>query len=190
MSLSELAGDYRRHGRSLRNPALWALATYRFGVWSNRLSLPGIRWLTSKIYGGLSFGVELSSGIWLHRETQIGRELHLVHSGNIKIHPRVRLGDRVGIMHDVTIGAGMDRVGVPVIGDDVFIGTGARVLGPVVIGNGARIAANSLVLSDVPAGATAVGVPARILRYTGREPSPPGAVAPRSLEGSVTDDGE
>jgi serine O-acetyltransferase len=169
MLLSELARDYRRHGSSLRNPALWAIATYHFGVWSKGLRVPALRWFTSKVYGGLSFGVELSSGITLHRETAIGRDFHLVHSGNIKIHPRARIGDRVGVLHNVTIGEGVDREGVPVIGDDVFIGTGARVLGPVVIGNGARIAANSLVLSDVPAGATAVGVPARILRYTGRQ---------------------
>src|SRR5256885_12664807 len=45
-----------------------------------------------------------SSGITLNREARIGRELHLVHSGNIKVHPRTVIGDRVGIMHDVTLG--------------------------------------------------------------------------------------
>ncbi len=52
--------------------------------------------------------------------------------------------------------------GVPTIGDDVFIGAGAVVLGAIHIGQGARIAANSLVLTDVPAGAMAIGVPAKI----------------------------
>jgi serine O-acetyltransferase len=95
-----------------------------------------------------------------------------VHGWNIKIHPDSVIGARVGIMHDVTLGTNMERPGAPVIGDDVFIGAGARILGGVHIGNGARIAANSLVIGDVPAGATAVGVPARVMQYTGR-PSPP-----------------
>ena len=51
----------------------------------------------------------------------------------------------------------------PIIGDDVFIGAGAKILGAVTIGDGARIGANAVVVCDVPAGATAVGVPARIV---------------------------
>jgi len=99
-----------------------------------------------------------------------------VHGWNIKIHPESVIGARVGIMHDVTLGTNMERPGAPVIGDDVFIGAGARIIGGVHIGNGARIAANSLVIGDVPAGATAIGVPARVMQYTGRPPpssSPP-----------------
>ena len=71
-------------------------------------------------------------------------------------------------MHDVTIGTNMDRPGVPRLGNNVFVGAGAKILGGISIGDGARIAANSLVVCDVPAGATAVGVPARVLQYTGR----------------------
>ncbi|MGZ3442120.1 MAG: serine O-acetyltransferase, partial [Polyangia bacterium] len=52
----------------------------------------------------------------------------------------------------------------PRIGNDVYIGAGAKILGPVTIGDGAIIGANAVVLSDVPAGATAVGVPARIIK--------------------------
>jgi serine O-acetyltransferase len=127
-----------------------------------------MRTLTSKVYGGLSLGVEVTTGVVIDRAVQLGPEFHLVHSGNTKIHPGVVIGARCGIMHDVTLGMNMERKGVPRIGDDVFIGAGAKVLGPVTIGDGARVAANSLVLSDVPAGATAVGVPARVLIYTGR----------------------
>jgi serine O-acetyltransferase len=57
----------------------------------------------------------------------------------------------------------------PIIGDDVFIGAGARVLGPVTIGNRASIGANAVVLTDVPPGATAVGVPARIIELGGQD---------------------
>lgn len=166
--LDKLRSDFVRHGRSLRNPAFWAVAVYRFGGWSNQLPVAPARWLTSKAYGMLFLGVELASGIVLNREAQIGEDFHIVHSGNIKIHPDTVIGDRVGIMQDVTLGTNMEREGAPIIGDDVFIGAGAKILGTVRIGNGARIAANSLVINDVPEGATAVGVPARVMRYTGR----------------------
>jgi serine O-acetyltransferase len=69
----------------------------------------------------------------------------------------------------------MEREGVPRIGNDVFIGAGAKILGPVTVGDGAIVAANSLVLTNVPPGATAVGVPARMLNYTGRGGAVPGA---------------
>jgi serine O-acetyltransferase len=51
----------------------------------------------------------------------------------------------------------------PVIGDGVMVGAGARILGGISLGDGCRVGANAVVITDVPAGATAVGVPARIL---------------------------
>lgn len=165
--LEDLRSDYRRHGRTLKNPAVWALAVYRFGVWSQDIKGP-LGFVVSKVYGSMFLGVQLTTGMVLNREARIGKDLNIVHWGNTRIHPDTVIGDRCGIMHDVTIGTNMERDGVAVIGDDVFIGAGAKILGPVRIGSGARIAANSLVLQDVPEGATAVGVPARILRYTGR----------------------
>jgi len=70
----------------------------------------------------------------------------------------------------LTLASNMERDGAPIIGKDVYIGTGtgAVILGEVTIGDGARIAANSLVITDVPPGATAIGVPARVMKYTGR----------------------
>ncbi len=113
--------------------------------------------------------VEITSGIALHRETRVGDDFHLVHAGNIKIHPNTRLGDRVGIMQDVTIGTAIEHDRAPILGDDVFVGAGAKILGPVQIGDRAWIAANSLVVADVPPDTTAIGVPARVMRYTGRK---------------------
>ena len=159
--LQELREDYLRHGARLGEPALWAMAVFRLGQRVQTLS-GARRLLASKVYGGLRMGVEMGTGISLHSTTRVGDALHLIHGANIRIHPDVVIGDRVGIMHDVTIGLS-DGEGAPVIGDDVFIGPGAKILGPIHVGAGARIAANSLVITDVPPGATMLGVPARPL---------------------------
>jgi serine O-acetyltransferase len=166
--LDELRAAWRRHGSTWREPGFWAVSTYALGRAAMRARSRPARVLGSALYGALSFGVKLTSGIELHREARIGRDLHLVHGWNIKVHPSSVLGDRVGLMHDVTLGTTPERPHGPTLGNDVFVGAGARILGDVVIGDGARVAANSLVLNDVPAGTTAIGVPAKVLRYTGR----------------------
>lgn len=156
-----LRADWTRHGRRWSEPALWALATYRYGRWAEDGCPRRLSGLASRVYGGLRVVTEIATGVSLPRELEVGEGLHLIHGANIRIHPSAVIGERVGIMHDVTIGTGLDDPGAPVIGDDVFIGAGAKIVGPVRIGAGARIAANSLVVSDVPPGATAIGVPAR-----------------------------
>lgn len=167
----QIRSDYKRHGSSILNPALWAVLNYHFGVWSLNVQFVPLRWLTSKIYGLNAFFILITSGIRLNREAKIGKGLHLIHSGNIQIHPDSVIGDRCGIQQDVTLGTNMERKGAPTIGNSVYIGAGAKILGPVTVGDGARIAANSLVITDVPPGATAIGVPARMMKYTGRPPA-------------------
>jgi serine O-acetyltransferase len=80
------------------------------------------------------------------------------------IHPEAEVGPNCLIFQQVTIGAGDG--GVPRLGGHVDIGAGAKVIGTVTIGNHARIGANAVVVTDVPEGATAVGVPARIILST------------------------
>ncbi len=88
----------------------------------------------------------------------VPRSLRLPHPYGIVVHPDVRLGENVVVMHQVTIGQLEPAdVGVPVIGDDVFLGAGAKVLGAIQVGAGARIGANAVVTRDVPPGATVVG---------------------------------
>ena len=152
--------DFNLHGGRLLNIAWWPLFVYRFGVWSESLSEPA-RFLTTKVYRLLYFLVHLFTGTSIVRESRIGEDLALPHSGHIIIHPDCVVGDRCAIFHSVTLGTTIDKEGAPRLGDDVFVGPGAKVLGPVTIGDGARIAANSLVITDIPAGATAIGVPAR-----------------------------
>jgi serine O-acetyltransferase len=177
---NEIRGDLRRHG--LRNGGFWALLAYRYGRWGMERRSPALRWCASKVYGLCQPVVRHLTGVDLDRETQVGEDLHIVHAGMVQIHPRAVIGDRVGIMHGVTLGTNMGEA-VPTIGNDVFIGCHASVLGGVKIGDGARIAANSLVISDVPPGAVAIGVPARAgpdlsaLRKSAPRPSEAGAQA-------------
>jgi serine O-acetyltransferase len=77
------------------------------------------------------------------------------------------IGANLQVHQGVTVGWDYRGERRPIIGDDVFIGAGAKVLGAVTIGDGARIGANAVVVNDVPAGATAVGVPARIILAEG-----------------------
>ena len=82
----------------------------------------------------------------------------------IVIHARCKIGSRVQIGTNVTIGGRNGHKEVPIIEDDVLVGTGAKILGPIVIGRGSRIGANAVVLTNVEPGATVVGIPARPIR--------------------------
>ncbi|MCL4188333.1 MAG: serine acetyltransferase [Rhodobacteraceae bacterium] len=98
----------------------------------------------------------------IHPGTRIGGGLLLPHPNGIVIHPDAEIGPNCLIFQQVTIGVG-PRPGLPRIAGHVDIGAGARILGGVTVGEHARIGANAVVIADVPAGATAVGVPARVL---------------------------
>ena len=88
--------------------------------------------------------------------------LYLPH-GQVVIDGITRIGRQCMIAPWSTIGLVAGNAMGPTIGSGVIVGTGAKVLGNVTIGTGARIGANAVVLKDVPAGATVVGVPARII---------------------------
>jgi serine O-acetyltransferase len=92
----------------------------------------------------------------------IGAGLFIAHGGTTTLAAE-RIGSNCYVHQGVTIGWDYRGERAPVIGDGVFIGTGAAILGAITVGDGARIGANAVVLHDVPAGATAVGVPARVL---------------------------
>jgi serine O-acetyltransferase len=84
------------------------------------------------------------------------------HPNGIVIHPDAVIGPNCLIFQQVTIGL-RDGPGAPHIGGHVDVGAGAKILGPVTIGNHAKIGANAVVLNDVPEGATAVGIPAKVI---------------------------
>lgn len=96
---------------------------------------------------------------------EFGPGLIILHSLGLVINKAVRGGVNVVLEGGVTLGA--ERGISPVLGDHVFVGTGAKVLGGVRVGNRVRIGANAVVVKDVPDDATAVGVPARVVRVRG-----------------------
>ena len=107
------------------------------------------------------------TGAEIDLTTRIGGGLMLPHPNGVVIHPDVVIGPNCMIFQQVTLGNNRGSDGVPTLGGHVDVGPGARVLGAVTIGDHAVIGSNAVVLRDVPAGAVAVGVPARILPQEG-----------------------
>ena len=110
------------------------------------------------------------TGIEIHPGAEIGRRLVIDHGMGIVIGETAQVGDDCLIYHGVTLGGTGKDQGKrhPTIGNNVLISTGAKVLGPFTVGDNARIAANAVVLSEVPPDATAVGIPAQIVRIAGQ----------------------
>ena len=102
-------------------------------------------------------------GCRLPVSAKLGGGLVMPHPQGIVLHGDVRIGPNCLIFHQVTLGEGGPIPGVPTLGGHVDVGAGAKILGGVTIGDHARIGANAVVITDVPAMATAVGVPARII---------------------------
>lgn len=162
-----LREDYIRHGRSLTEPAFVSLAIYRFGHWAIGQRNAAVRWIALKLYGLLKLFILNVTKVWIPPQTRIGKDFHIIHAeGSLSIHPDTVIGDRCGVMHNVTIGTNM-RGGAPVIGDDVFIGVNSTILGPIRIGDRVRIAANTAVTTNVPSDSIVVGSPARIFPSLG-----------------------
>jgi serine O-acetyltransferase len=156
-----------------RDPAARSLIEVALGypgvhaVWGYRVAHrmwrePGLR-LPARL---LSQAVRSATGIEIHPGAQLGRRLFMDHGMGIVVGETAVVGDDVVLFHGATLGGVSMRHGKrhPTLGDGVVVGSGARILGPVWIGDGAKIGANAVVVKDVPAGATAVGVPAVIRR--------------------------
>lgn len=95
----------------------------------------------------------------------IGKESKLAYGGmSVVIHSRTKIGERVIIGQNTTIGRSLDPEGIPMIGNDVYISAGARIIGNISVGNNVIIGANSVVCKNVPDNCIVAGVPSRILR--------------------------
>jgi serine O-acetyltransferase len=151
----------------LKEQSIWAICLYRYGrrVLNRK---PGVlRTVQLKFYWLMYRIVETGTGITLPLEARIGPGLRIHHFGNIVINSQTVIGRNCTLRHGVTIGNRVQDGPTPVIEDDVDFGAYAQVLGNVRVGSRAKVGAMTLVLCDVPAGATAVGVPARILQTGG-----------------------
>ena len=119
------------------------------------------RWHVPGVNHALRLATTVLYSIEIGNDIELGEGINFTHTLGTVIGGTSKVGARVQFMGNNTIGTAKDN-GCPVIEDDVIIGCGARVLGPVRIGRGAFIGANAVVLTDVPAGAIATGVPAKV----------------------------
>jgi serine O-acetyltransferase len=139
-------------------PGMHALLIHRV---SHRLWTLHLRWLARL----LSHIGRFLTGIEIHPGAQIGRRFFVDHGMGVVIGETAEIGDDCTLYHGVTLGGTSWNKGKrhPTLRDGVVIGAGAKVLGPLVVGEGAKIGSNAVVVKDVPPGATAVGIPARII---------------------------
>jgi serine O-acetyltransferase len=155
-----------------RDPAArhrWEVITCYPGlhaVWLHRVAhflwKSGLQWV-ARFWSMLA---RLLTGIEIHPGAKIGRRVFLDHGLGIVIGETTEIGDDCTIYQGVTLGGTSLYKGVkrhPTLGKGVVISAGAKVLGGFTVGDGARVGSNAVVLKEIPAGATAVGVPARIL---------------------------
>jgi serine O-acetyltransferase len=136
---------------------LHALMFYRLShwLWCHRMPLLG------RFVSHLG---RFLTGIEIHPGAVIGRRLFIDHGMGVVIGGTAEIGDDVTLYQGVTLGGTSLERGVkrhPTLEDGVIVGAGASVLGPFTVGAGARIGANAVVVSEVPAGATMVGIPAK-----------------------------
>jgi serine O-acetyltransferase len=167
-------GNTRRSDllRALLTDGTAAMVWYRLMQWARRWRLAPLEMLFGKLN---AIGCQCIIG----RGAEFGPGFVLIHSHGVVINGRVRGGEHVYLEHQVTIGA--ERGQSPTLGDHVFVGAGAKIVGPIAIGSHSRIGANAVVLADVPAGATAVGVPAKVVRRRGEHsPGSTGEIAPQT----------
>jgi serine O-acetyltransferase len=105
------------------------------------------------------------TGIEIHPGATIGRRFFIDHGMGVVIGETAEIGDDCTLYHGVTLGGTSWNKGKrhPTLEKGVVVGAGAKILGPITIGEGARIGSNAVVVKEVPAGATAIGIPARII---------------------------
>ena len=143
----------------LTNQGVHAILSYRIAhfLYYNNLRL------IAKIISQIS---RFFTGIEIHPAAFIGKGLLIDHGIGVVIGETAIIGDDCIIFHGVTLGGTGKQAGKrhPTLCNRVFVGAGAKILGNINIGNDVKIGANAVVLTDVPDNATAVGVPAIVIR--------------------------
>ena len=139
-------------------PGFHALLIHRGAHWLWRQRL---RWLARMV----SHLGRWLTGIEIHPGARIGRRFFIDHGMGVVIGETAEIGDDCTLYHGVTLGGTSWNKGKrhPTLGNGVVLGAGAKILGPIKVGDRARVGSNAVVVKDVPDGATAIGIPARIL---------------------------
>ena len=139
-------------------PGLHAILWHRMshGLWNM-----GLKWL-ARLSSTLA---RWFTGIEIHPGAKIGRRVFIDHGMGVVIGETAEIGDDCTLYHGVTLGGTSWQKGKrhPTLEAGVIVGAGAKVLGPITLGEGSKVGSNAVVVKDVPTGATAVGIPARIL---------------------------
>ena len=160
------------HSVYARDPAArngWEVLTCYPGMhaiwWHRWVSAPlwrvGLKWL-GRVMSNIG---RLFTGVEIHPGATIGRRFFIDHGMGVVIGETALIGDDCTLYHGVTLGGVSWNKGKrhPTLADGVTVGAGAKILGPFIVGAGAKIGSNSVVVKEVPAGATVVGIPARIV---------------------------
>ncbi|MBQ6019396.1 MAG: serine O-acetyltransferase [Clostridia bacterium] len=145
-------------------PGYKAIRAYRKAHWFQTRGMKlTARWISQR--------ASRRTGIEIHPGATIGRRFFIDHGTGVVIGETTEIGDDVTLYQGVTLGGTGKDIGKrhPTLGNNVMVGSGAKILGPVTIGDNTRIAAGAVVLKNIPADATAVGVPARIVRIAGKK---------------------
>ena len=139
-------------------PGVHAMVSHRLAHWLWRHRL---RWL-GRLVSHLG---RFLTGIEIHPGATVGRRLFIDHGMGVVIGETAVIGNDVTLYHGVTLGGTSWSKGRrhPTLEDGVVIGAGAKVLGPITVGALAKVGSNAVVVKNVPARATAVGNPARII---------------------------
>jgi serine O-acetyltransferase len=164
--------DWIAHGRDWTKPGFRAVAVHRFGAWRMGVGSKLLRAPLSIFYRAMFRRVRNRYGIELPYTVKLGRRVIIEHQGGIVIHGECAIGDDSIIRQGVTLGNRWVERGLeaPQLGKRVNVGAGAKILGGIRLGDGASVGANAVVLQDVPPGATAVGIPAKIVKSARQDP--------------------
>ena len=111
------------------------------------------------------------TGIEIHPGATIGKGLFIDHGMGVVIGETTEIGDNCTLYQGVTLGGTGKETGKrhPTLGNNIMVGAGAKILGPVEIGDNAKIAAGAVVLQEIPENSTAVGIPAKVVRQSGKK---------------------
>jgi serine O-acetyltransferase len=161
----QIKEDWIAHGRDWTKPGFRSVAVHRFGVWRMGIEPKFLRAPLSILYRMLYRKIRNGYGIELPYTVDLGRRVIIEHQGAIVIHGYSAIGDDSIIRQGVTLGNRYvnQPLDAPKLGKRVNVGAGAKIFGNITIGDDANIGANAVVLCNVPAKATAVGIPAKII---------------------------